>query len=892
MITERVSTYPFAEGKSYPMRRIIPSAALFVTLLFPLIIQPVSAQENTTITVAVPAFLADTFDNAIQEPFAVQFPGISLNVVPLDQPDAEQPVEDYLDDMTAYAGNADVIYVSESSLSLEATRAGYLLDLTPLVRSDDDLRVDDFYPAIWNSFQWDGSVWALPVTSDLVSLLYDPVAFDDAGLSYPDESWTLADLENAIRELTVENNDGTVESAALIDLSGFGGYVVPSLTGFGVYDPFFAEPQFRNAGIEDILMQWTDFLDEGLLDITDAGGFDLNAPMIIGPTILLSVPTIDADLSVAPLPGGRYGLNVAAMAVSAGTQNPDLAYDVAEFISKSVEASSVLLGSLPARQSLTGQSVDLVDSIINAFLSGDDDQLPALQDGVTQAFPVADLLFSYQLDSAIADIRGGSSVENALDAQQIAVEDALQIATDRGDNNTFVVATPEPSVALQGNQVAIEFGVQSFAPQLQNQEDWDAAIADFNIDSPDVSVNLKAGTFFNGNTTPDQFAGNFDCFSLQTNAVSSIDISLLTPLDPLVASDPDFDTGDVVGGALQQVQRDGNTWALPLVIQPLALYYDRDTFETAGAQNPSANWTVSDFENVLRTVNSSTDEPVFESRDFIGGNYLLVLMAAYGGQPVSFSTNPLSISFTDDRNIDAMRQVLNLAREGYINYQPLAESLFRAGGNEETEIALYSSILSGIFDFGDDDEETADTSDPYRLTLFPEGSQLIGMSYEIGSAYISAETTEATACYDFISFLMRRPELFNGMPSLNSVINSDILLQRDGADAVDYYNAMSNKLSDSRVVVFPTGLDFTSPAASQSLALLWMYRAWDKYVAEQTDDLEAELDEAQLLAQNYLECVANLDPFDGRENILVYQRKIIGCATSVDPTTESIFPNF
>jgi ABC-type glycerol-3-phosphate transport system substrate-binding protein len=83
---------------------------------------------------------------------------------------------------------ADVIYVDASSLTAEATQAGYFLDLMPLVMNDPGINAADFIPAAWQSFQWDNGFWALPLSTDAVILTYDPAAFDEAGLAYPNEA--------------------------------------------------------------------------------------------------------------------------------------------------------------------------------------------------------------------------------------------------------------------------------------------------------------------------------------------------------------------------------------------------------------------------------------------------------------------------------------------------------------------------------------------------------------------------------------------------------------------------------------------------------------------------------------------------------------------------------
>src|SRR5690606_28265459 len=102
-------------------------------------------------------------------------------------------------------------------------------------------------------------------------------------------------------------------------------------------------------------------------------------------------------------------------------------------------------------------------------------------------------------------------------------------------------------------------------------------------------------------------------------------------------------------------------------------------------------WTISDFELSLRALRlNSDDPPPFESRGF-DSSHLLVLIAAYGGLPLDYRTNPVTVNFTDPANVEAIRQVLDLAKDGYIAYSELANFSFNIFGGTEG-IAMYSEL--------------------------------------------------------------------------------------------------------------------------------------------------------------------------------------------------------
>ena len=72
-------------------------------------------------------------------------------------------IEDHLDGAAEYAASADVLYVNENNLSVEATRAGYFLDLAPLTAGDPTFSPEDFFPMptplsngieVYGPYQW------------------------------------------------------------------------------------------------------------------------------------------------------------------------------------------------------------------------------------------------------------------------------------------------------------------------------------------------------------------------------------------------------------------------------------------------------------------------------------------------------------------------------------------------------------------------------------------------------------------------------------------------------------------------------------------------------------------------------------------------------------------
>src|SRR5579871_3863458 len=183
-----------------------------------------ATESSVQLTVAVPSFLSSLFTDRLISEFENAHPGVTVSLVKLDAniPPASAGLDKHFQAVQQYTSSADVLYVAStpylnnsSIVSEEATRAGYFLDLKPLADADTELKPDDFLPALWQSYQWDQGIWALPFAADPYVLTYSPSAFDNAKIAYPNDQWTLDDLVKAIDTLSQKDASGKAARTGL-----------------------------------------------------------------------------------------------------------------------------------------------------------------------------------------------------------------------------------------------------------------------------------------------------------------------------------------------------------------------------------------------------------------------------------------------------------------------------------------------------------------------------------------------------------------------------------------------------------------------------------------------------------------------------------------------------
>ena len=204
--------------------------------------------------------------------------------------------------------------------------------------------VDDYWPGALKTTSFEGNVYGFPRDIGMEVLYYNKDHFDEAGLSYPDESWTWDDLRAAAEALTMKAASGRVERYGL----GMEGGKYPQFmlsNGGGMFDDtftptecWFSKPESIEA-VEFISGLMNDELAMRDANLNQAGGDSAvfqseQVSMIIQNAS--RVPAFNSagmNYDVAPVPtapGGERatGASGAAWTMSALSDNKDAAWGV------------------------------------------------------------------------------------------------------------------------------------------------------------------------------------------------------------------------------------------------------------------------------------------------------------------------------------------------------------------------------------------------------------------------------------------------------------------------------------------------------------------------------------------------------------------------------------
>lgn len=254
------------------------------------------------------------------------------------------PLKEYFTKLqTAVSGGSgpDVFWMNGPNFQLYASNG----IIAPL--EGTDLKASDYSQGLADLYTFDGKLFGAPKDFDTVALWYNKKMFDDAGIAYPDSSWTWEDLKTNAAKLT-DKSKGTFGIAAsqygqenyYNTIAQAGGEVINSKgtkSGFG-------SPE----ALEGITL-WTDIIAAGssptAQQMTDTAPSDMftsgkvamfyNGSWAAGE--YAGIDTIKDIVDVAPLPAGPKGnqsvIHGLANVANAKSKNLDAAKKFAAFAS-------------------------------------------------------------------------------------------------------------------------------------------------------------------------------------------------------------------------------------------------------------------------------------------------------------------------------------------------------------------------------------------------------------------------------------------------------------------------------------------------------------------------------------------------------------------------------
>ncbi len=321
----------------------------------------------TAITFNVPPFQAEQFRRLASE-FNKQHPElfVQLKTTLPERPDEAKMTP------AKMAEGADCFSWPRSAAARQISGT---LDLQPLIDADANFKLDDYPAALLAPYKRGTTLLGLPYQVRLRALTYNQNAFDAAGLSYPNASWTADDFLNAAKQLTSgQGGDKRYGYAALAvqtdDLLFFLSLLGAQVERSGA--PNFTDPKVEQAVrfYLDLLRNYSPheqiqgysrslppgddafrLIDEGRVGMWFGLSGDIMIVAVGGPG---EAGRQNYTRAIAPPPGADKArpdsFQTSGLYISATSQHPEVCWQWLKFLSGDVSALDE--GAFPARRSL------------------------------------------------------------------------------------------------------------------------------------------------------------------------------------------------------------------------------------------------------------------------------------------------------------------------------------------------------------------------------------------------------------------------------------------------------------------------------------------------------------------------------------------------------------
>lgn len=371
----------------------------------------------------------DALTASIQK-FNEQYPNVEVNVT-------ISPFGEYWTKLRTSLGGGsgpDVFWMNGPNFH-QYTTSGLIQNLQPYIDKDEDYSIVNYYDTLKKLYSYDGDLYAAPYFFDSVGLFYNKQLFDEADVSYPDETWTWETLEQAGKKLS-NKEEGIYGYAAHTVISQEGYYNIIHQAGGYIISEDRTKSGFDLPETKEAFHFLQRLIDEGISPTTQSQIETHPRDMFISGKIAM-LPAVSTNssllyealgdqLGVAPLPKGKQAASIIhgiAWAMNSKTKHEDVAWELIKALTND-EGNRIIAESgytMPANKQLAPLWTESIPSLeLQIFID-------AQQYGAV--YPISKETAAWQsietkeIQSALLE---GRSIDEALDKVAAEMNKILQ----------------------------------------------------------------------------------------------------------------------------------------------------------------------------------------------------------------------------------------------------------------------------------------------------------------------------------------------------------------------------------------------------------------------------------------------------------------------------------
>lgn len=176
--------------------------------------------EDVTITYSIWDSNQEKGIRTMADEFETANPGIKINLQVVGWNDYWTMLE-----AAATGGSLPDTFWMHSNEIYRYASNDMLMDLTDRIKNSDKIDLGNYPEGLVKIYNEKGKQYALPKDNDTIGLWYNKTMFDEAGVSYPDETWTWDTLYDAAKKLTKDDGSQYGFLAPLHNQEGYYNFV-------------------------------------------------------------------------------------------------------------------------------------------------------------------------------------------------------------------------------------------------------------------------------------------------------------------------------------------------------------------------------------------------------------------------------------------------------------------------------------------------------------------------------------------------------------------------------------------------------------------------------------------------------------------------------------------
>jgi multiple sugar transport system substrate-binding protein len=309
-------------------------------------------------------------------------------------------------------------------------------------------------------------------------------------------------------------------------------------------------------------------------------------------------------------------------------------------------------------------------------------------------------------------------------------------------------------------------------------EYYQALVNEFNASYPQIAIELRPVRQWNYQVDP-QTVDVFIATPYQVTALQ--EQGDILNLSPIIEQSLSFNSPDFHSGVLEAFSDEDGVWAIPVGVDPLVMYYNKDLFDSAGVTYPRSGWAWEDFLDAALAI---TD---LESNTF---GYIstpdsadpLLFIYQHGGRILDSLEEPTRTTFDDPLTVEAVEWYADLVLDH--NVIPTPEQMRGTfpgsrGVSEAIRLGRIGMWVDSLSERGGQDWRR-NWDMEWGVVGLPRDLQSITLIGTEGY-FTSSHTQNREACWRWVSFLSQQPPS-RMAPARRSILESGAYEQEVGSE--------------------------------------------------------------------------------------------------------------